>query len=127
MPQEYKGPRGVLAREYGRRSNQGRDIRLALRRNEETGAAEWTAVRGQRLKVEGWPGLKLFSYRDGLVAFIVEEGTGITLAIGSTTVKAKGHLRAWLAGFTPKTLAAELAKDFADLNPGDKPEVKRRE
>jgi hypothetical protein len=126
MPQEYKGPRGEQAREYGRRSTQGYKIYLALRWT-EAGEAEWVAVRGISCKVADWPDLKLFTYRVGLVAFIVELKTGITLAVGSTTVKALGHLRAWLADKDKRELRAELFLLRRQLGVGPRPKVKFKE
>lgn len=96
---------------------------LALRRETVESPVEWTGVRGLPLKIEGWPDLKLFTYRDGPVVFACEYDTGITLAIGMTEPRAKTKVVEFLAEQTPPKLKKLLQETFELVNPGPKPEL----
>lgn len=101
-------------------------LSLAIRRPSPKAPYRWTAVRGLPclLKADpSWNSFKFFSYRSGQVVFIVEQETGLHVALGASIERAKKFLLRALADITPEEFSRRLAVMLTAVNVGPKPRV----
>lgn len=94
-----------------------------LRRYNEDAPIEWMPVR---CRPERFPGIKdeefrFWSYRDRHAVFIVDEETGLTVAVGVTFLHARQRFNEVFCDVPLPELKEMLAGDLRRVNPGPKP------
>jgi hypothetical protein len=103
-------------------------LQLTLRRGPSAGQPTgWRPVRGTPLPLDDWRAARLFTYRDGPVVFVIDEPTGLALAIGATRDAARGAAIANLARHSWAKVRTALDEEFQRINPGPKPKIKLKE